>query len=318
MNVVVRVQGDASSLRTVNIEDIAPAAGQELVYNDVTKQWEPKDESVPAAAITGTLPISHGGTNATTAVGARSALGLGDAAIHSAADFATAAQGVKADQATHQMGAWSGATAYVLNDVVQSGGSSYVCILANTNNIPPNPTYWAIFAAKGQQGDPGVNGISGASVTPFTSQTSVVVTHNFGSYPVVNVINGSNEVIFPVSITHNSVNAFTVVFSGSTSGNIIATIGGVSTAVVTKVADYNITSTDYLVLGNSANITFTLPSAVGLQGHIYAIKKIDASGPFLKIAAQAGEYIDGQPDISVTAQYTAVTLQSDNTQWLVI
>lgn len=39
-------------------------------------------------------------------------------------------------------GAWSGATAYAVNDVVTSGGSQYVCVSAHTNHIPPNTTYW--------------------------------------------------------------------------------------------------------------------------------------------------------------------------------
>jgi|DEB0MinimDraft_4_1074332.scaffolds.fasta_scaffold08835_2 hypothetical protein len=46
-------------------------------------------------------------------------------------------------------GAYSGATAYVVDDVVESGGNSYVCILASTGNTPPNATYWELMASKG-------------------------------------------------------------------------------------------------------------------------------------------------------------------------
>jgi len=38
--------------------------------------------------------------------------------------------------------AWSGATAYVIGDVVVSGGVNYYCILGHTNHVPPNATYW--------------------------------------------------------------------------------------------------------------------------------------------------------------------------------
>jgi len=68
----------------------------------------------------------------------------------------------------------------------------------------------------------------GAVVTAFTSQTSVVVTHNLGAYPVVAIIDNSGAVLIPLSIIHSSVNAFTVAFSVSTTGNIIATLGIVS------------------------------------------------------------------------------------------
>jgi len=61
--------------------------------------------------------------------------------------------------------------------------------------------------------------------TAFTSQTTVTVTHNFGKYPVVNVINNTGAVIVPLTITHGSLNAFTVTFSAATTGNIIAVIG---------------------------------------------------------------------------------------------
>ena len=62
-------------------------------------------------------------------------------------------------------------------------------------------------------------------VTAFTAQTSIVVTHNFGKYPVVNAIDNTGAVVVPLTITHSSVNAFTVTFSAATTGNIIAVIG---------------------------------------------------------------------------------------------
>ena len=38
--------------------------------------------------------------------------------------------------------AYSGATAYVLGDLVVSAGTNYYCIAATTGNAPPNATYW--------------------------------------------------------------------------------------------------------------------------------------------------------------------------------
>lgn len=45
-------------------------------------------------------------------------------------------------------GAYNGATAYVVNDSVSYLGSSYICILASTNNLPTNVTYWSLMASK--------------------------------------------------------------------------------------------------------------------------------------------------------------------------
>ena len=46
-------------------------------------------------------------------------------------------------------GAWSGATAYTVGDVVTLSGSSYVCVLDHTNHTPPNATYWQLLAGVG-------------------------------------------------------------------------------------------------------------------------------------------------------------------------
>jgi hypothetical protein len=62
-------------------------------------------------------------------------------------------------------------------------------------------------------------------IQTFTSQTSVTVIHNLGSFPVVQIVDDLNEVIIPKSIVNNSINDLTVNFSSSTSGSIILTLG---------------------------------------------------------------------------------------------
>lgn len=49
-------------------------------------------------------------------------------------------------------GAYNGATAYVVDDAVSYNGSSYICILNSTGNLPTNGTYWEIIASKGDTG----------------------------------------------------------------------------------------------------------------------------------------------------------------------
>lgn len=43
---------------------------------------------------------------------------------------------------TSGVAAWSGATPYQVGNLVTSGGITYYCILAHTNQVPPNGTYW--------------------------------------------------------------------------------------------------------------------------------------------------------------------------------
>jgi hypothetical protein len=49
-------------------------------------------------------------------------------------------------------GAYAAGTAYVANDVVSSGGSSYMCIQAVTGTAPPNATYWSVMSSAGTDG----------------------------------------------------------------------------------------------------------------------------------------------------------------------
>ena len=49
-------------------------------------------------------------------------------------------------------GAYAGGTAYVADDVVSSGGASYICILASTGNAVSNATYWSVMSTAGTDG----------------------------------------------------------------------------------------------------------------------------------------------------------------------
>ena len=49
-------------------------------------------------------------------------------------------------------GAYNSSTAYIIDDVVSYNGSSYVCILASTGNLPTVTTYWNQMSAAGTDG----------------------------------------------------------------------------------------------------------------------------------------------------------------------
>ena len=66
-------------------------------------------------------------------------------------------------------GAYDNATAYAVDDVVSSGGSSYICIAATTGNTPPNATYWELMAQAGTNGTDGTD-----LTTTLTTQGDIV------------------------------------------------------------------------------------------------------------------------------------------------
>ena len=72
-------------------------------------------------------------------------------------------------------GSYSGATAYVVDDVVESSGSSYICIAATTGNAPPNATYWD------QMSSAGTNGTDGTDLTTtLTTQGDILYRDGSG------------------------------------------------------------------------------------------------------------------------------------------
>jgi hypothetical protein len=66
-------------------------------------------------------------------------------------------------------GTYNGATAYTVDDVVEYNGSSYICILASTGNLPTNATYFE------QMSSAGTNGTDGTDLgTTLTTQGDIV------------------------------------------------------------------------------------------------------------------------------------------------
>jgi len=54
-------------------------------------------------------------------------------------------------------GQWQAGTAYAVNDVVGSNGSTYIATQATTNILPSNASYWSLMASVGAQGAPGAS-----------------------------------------------------------------------------------------------------------------------------------------------------------------
>jgi hypothetical protein len=71
-------------------------------------------------------------------------------------------------------GSWNSGTSYIANDTVESAGSSYICIIANTNQQPPNAN-WELVASKGDVGDTGPSGPAG-DIT-WTGDWSAIITY---------------------------------------------------------------------------------------------------------------------------------------------
>lgn len=114
--------------------------------------------------------------------------------------------------------------------------------------------------------------------------------------------------------------------AGTVAAYLFGTIGGVSDhgpeilLIVAKSGAYTLTAEDGLVIADASGGTFTLtlPTAVGITGRVYRVKKIDATANVVTVDANGAETIDGAVTATLTIQYEAITVVSDGTEWWVL
>lgn len=91
-------------------------------------------------------------------------------------------------------------------------------------------------------------------------------------------------------------------------------------AIVAKITDYTATIADYLLLCNAttAAFTLTLPTAVGITGRTYIIKKTDESFNAITIDGNGSEKIDNATAIYLYLPYDYVCIISNGTGWEIL
>jgi hypothetical protein len=92
-------------------------------------------------------------------------------------------------------------------------------------------------------------------------------------------------------------------------------------SVVTKTADYTMTGGEGIILidAGSDNMTVTLPTAAGREGQKYIVKVLDMlSGQSVYVDANGSETIDGGATYAFTADYQAITVVSDGSNWHIV
>ena len=102
----------------------------------------------------------------------------------------------------------------------------------------------------------------------------------------------------------------------NTSAVLIAWTNNVAATVVWTNAIYTAKTSDYTVLASGSVVTSVqLPTAVGVLGQEYVIKKSDASANAVTVTTTSSQTIDGSTTYSLPAQYNGVKVQSDNANW---
>jgi hypothetical protein len=68
--------------------------------------------------------------------------------------------------------------------------------------------------------------------------------------------------------------------------------------------------------GSGANITVTLPTAVGIPGKVITVKKVDVGTKKVILACAGAETIDGSATVELATQYDVITVVSDGAGWM--
>ena len=92
----------------------------------------------------------------------------------------------------------------------------------------------------------------------------------------------------------------------------------VSFPYTTKTADYSLTATDHYITvdATGGNVTVTLPTAAGISGRCYGIKRLDnVLLNTVTVATTGGQTVDGAGSLGIIAQYEAHMLVSDGANW---
>lgn len=128
-----------------------------------------------------------------------------------------------------------------------------------------------------------------------------------GTYP--------NPTIGSAKVTTSKL-ASSLTLSGTT------TLSGafITSQIVTKTSTYPITTSDYIILadGTSGAFTTTLPTAVGVTGQMYIVKRINSGANNITIATTSSQTIDGATSYLLTNQYDSLKVISDGANWQVI
>lgn len=236
---------------------------------------------------TGTAATADAGTTTTLAAGQSATVvnsGTTSAAVF---DFGIP-QGVKGDKGDqgdpgtngtngtdgldiNWLGAYDNSTNYVINDAISYGGSSYICKLASTGNIPTDTTYWDLMAQKGTDGTGAGDVIGPASstdnaITRFDDGTGKILLDSLATLDdsgSINIPSGQSYKINGTGIAQNDLSDTTI--SSPTLDNVLkyngsewvnAPFGSVSTgAGINAYLDDTITVDNYGGLLTSPDTT---------------------------------------------------------------
>ena len=90
------------------------------------------------------------------------------------------------------------------------------------------------------------------------------------------------------------------------------------TAVASSDVTLDATHDAVLMTTGAVNRTITLPTAVGITGRVYTVKKVDSGAGTATLDANGTETIDGSLTYVLVNQYQYVVVVSDGANWVIV
>lgn len=183
-------------------------------------------------------------------------------------------------------GAWSSVATYAINDVVSYNGTSYLALLAGTNQQPDTATtYWMILAEKGATGSGDVTG-------PASSVDSELALYS----------STTGKVIKRASLT-GIVKATSGVASAATAGtDYVAPGGALGTPLTGTLTNCTFPTLNQNTTGTAAGLSATLAVTSGGSGATTLTGVLKGNGTSAFTAATAGTDYLAPAAIGTTVQ----------------
>ena len=132
----------------------------------------------------------------------------------------------------------------------------------------------------------------------------------------------------PTAITNKSTVSpasgdFVVISDTSDSGNLkkvdVADLGGAANVATVTVTQTLLTTMEVVLADTtSGGMTLTLPTAVGVSGKVYQIKKVSSDNNVVVVATSASQTIDGSSTTTVNTNGENLKLISDGSNWEIL
>jgi NDP-sugar pyrophosphorylase family protein len=125
------------------------------------------------------------------------------------------------------------------------------------------------------------------------------------------------------NLTSSTISNQTIIGNSSTTNaeikGALKTNGFVST-INTKTSAYTILTSDEIIAADASSSAFTvtLPTAVGVAGQTYTIKRINTGSNAVTVGTTSSQTIDGATTYALSIQYKYVKVVSNGTNWIIV